>query len=144
MEIKNYKDNPLLRKECKEVTDFQATKPIIKEMFKILDDTTNGIGLAASQIEKDLQLAIIDVPDFKGEIINPVITKRNPRMQTMKEGCLSIEGEEFWVERNRKVTVKYLDSSGKKHKLIASGILAKAIQHEVDHLNGILCKNKSN
>lgn len=108
----------------------------------------NGIGLAANQIGKDLALFIIS-PDLATDndvpavFANPEITEYGKETDSIEEGCLSITG--FWVPitRSKKIMFKALDSTGKKIKFKARGLLARVLQHETDHLNGLTIKDRS-
>ena len=97
-----------------------------------------GIGLAATQVDVHKQLVIIDVSEDKSELmvfINPHLT-RCEGLQEGEEGCLSVPGIYEKVERAERVTVHYLDLEGKQQSLVAEGLLAVCLQHELDHLNG--------
>jgi len=108
----------------------------------------NGVGLAANQASKDLSIFVIDkklaeennVPDA---FINPEITEYSKESDEIEEGCLSIPG--YWVpiKRSKKIKIKAIDENGNKIKLKARGFLARVLQHETDHLNGITIKNRS-
>ena len=102
-----------------------------------------GIGLAAIQIGVPSRILVIDIDQKEGAknpraFINPVILWASDEMATYEEGCLSVP--EIWdeVERPAKVRLEYLDESGKKHEIEADGLLATALQHEMDHLDGTL------
>jgi peptide deformylase len=107
-----------------------------------------GIGIAAPQIGIDFQVAIIELMGFNryGEdinfpmtvFINPQITFLTEEKQGFWEGCLSVPGLRGFVERPRKITVNYLDHKGEEKEIQAEGFLATVIQHELDHLEGIL------
>ena len=108
----------------------------------------NGVGLAANQASKDLSIFVIDkklaeennVPDA---FINPEITEYSKESDEIEEGCLSIPG--YWtpIKRSKKIKIKAIDENGNKIKLKARGFLARVLQHETDHLNGITIKNRS-
>lgn len=129
----------VLRKKCREVTAFD------EKLAQLLDDmketllTADGVGLAAPQVGILRRAVVIDVRDEKGtiELINPVIIKTEG-VQVGREGCLSAPGEWCEVERPQTVTVKAFDRTGKEFELKGSDLLARAICHEVDHLDGIL------
>jgi len=101
-----------------------------------------GVGLAAQQIGKAMQMCVIDVDGEVHTLINPKITSSSREMHTDDEGCLSIPGKFFPIERHWKVTVQYFDEHGERRKLRAKGLLARAIQHECDHLNGTVILNR--
>ena len=97
-----------------------------------------GIGLAATQVDVHKQLVIIDVSEDRSELmvfINPRL-ERCEGLQEGEEGCLSVPGIYEKVERAERVTVHYLDLEGKAQSLVAEGLLAVCLQHELDHLNG--------
>jgi peptide deformylase len=117
-----------------EIASLKALREdMIETMYK-----ERGVGLAAQQIGKTLQMCVIDVDGTVYTLFNPKITSSSQQMHTDEEGCLSVPGKFFPIERHWKVTVRYLDENGLQQKMRASGLLARAIQHEVDHLNGIL------
>ncbi|MBX4204587.1 MAG: peptide deformylase [Candidatus Doudnabacteria bacterium] len=105
----------------------------------------NGIGLAAPQIGKSLRLCIINLehvglPPFA--LVNPRIVRKSLKKIEMEEGCLSIPGVFGIVKRPASVTVKAMNLEGKENKFKAGGLLARVIQHELDHLDGILFTTK--
>lgn len=99
-----------------------------------------GIGLAATQVDRHIQLVVIDVSEDNDEplvLVNPQIIEK-AGIQKHEEGCLSVPGIYASVKRAEQVTVKYQDLSGDEHQLEATGLLAVCIQHELDHLKGIV------
>ena len=135
--------NKLLRQISKPVND------IGKEEQKLMDDMLEtmydapGIGLAAVQIGILKRLIVIDISkeDQKKNplfLINPIITYKSKNTSSYEEGCLSLPGHYAEIERPSECHLEFLDYNGKKKKLEAQGLLATCIQHEVDHLNGIL------
>ena len=134
--------SPALREVCKEVTVFdeklgELIDDMIDTMFK-----ANGVGLAAPQIAVIKRVAVVSV-DGKTiyELVNPKITATTGS-QLSNEGCLSVPGRYGVVERPKKVVVEYYDRHGNKFKVKASGFLATAFCHEIDHLDGILYIDK--
>ena len=135
--------NKLLRKVS------QPVKEVNKEIQRLMDDmletmySANGIGLAAIQVGIAKNLIVIDLltkekkkdPIF---FVNPKIIKKSTRMTKYEEGCLSIPNLFAIVQRPSECEVEYLDYKGKKKTLKATGLLATCIQHEIDHLKGIL------
>ncbi|MDE5667489.1 MAG: peptide deformylase, partial [Clostridia bacterium] len=97
----------------------------------------NGAGLAAPQIGLALRVVVIDVDEGFFELINPVIVATKGE-QVGPEGCLSVKGKQGTVRRPYKVKAEYRDRFGKKHKLTAEGFFARAVCHELDHLDGRL------
>ena len=110
---------------------------MIKTMHK-----EHGVGLAAPQIGLSLRLAVAEVDGKEYYWINPEITSLSQEKIISEEGCLSLPGEFFPILRSEKVTVKYLNEKGLPKKLRATGFLATVVQHEVDHLDGVLIINR--
>ena len=135
--------NKLLRQISKSV------EKVTKEEQKLMDDmldtmyAANGIGLAAVQIGIPKRIIVMDIskdnekkePRF---FVNPIIKNKNPEKATYEEGCLSVPNQFAENDRPSKCEVEYLDYNGKKQLLKADGLLATCIQHEMDHLEGIL------
>ncbi len=122
---------------------------VTKEDQKLMDDMletmyhANGIGLAAIQIGIPKRIIVMDISKKEDEknpmyFVNPVINNRNKDMSTYEEGCLSVPNQFAEVDRPATCEVQYLDYNGEKKILKASGLLATCIQHEMDHLEGIL------
>ena len=114
----------------------------MKDMFETMYNAP-GIGLAAVQVGVLKRLIVIDISKENEKrnplcLINPVITKKSTITSTYEEGCLSIPGHFAEIERPADCEVEYVDDQGKKKSLKADGLLATCIQHEVDHLDGIL------
>ncbi len=136
-------ENTILLTKTKLVTDpltpdIQSLLPkMIKTMHK-----ERGVGLAAPQIGLSLRLAVAEVDGREYYLINPEITSLSQEKIVSEEGCLSLPGEFFPILRSETVTVKYLNEKGLPKKLRAKGFLATVIQHEVDHLDGILILNR--
>lgn len=132
----------VLREKCSEVKSFN------KELFALLDDmketvrAENGAGLAAPQIGVSLRAVVIDVDEGYFELINPVIVSAKGE-QSGAEACLSVKGKQGTVTRPYKVKAEYRDRFGKKHKLTAEGFFARAVCHELDHLDGILYTDRA-
>lgn len=99
-----------------------------------------GIGLAATQVDEHIQLVVIDISEDKNQplcLINPKIVQKNGQ-QMHEEGCLSVPGIYAKVKRASSIEVKYQDETGKEHQMQADELLAVCIQHELDHLKGIV------
>jgi peptide deformylase len=119
-----------------------AVRKLAEDMFETMYEAP-GIGLAAIQIGEPLRLVTMDLAKKEDEkapqvFINPEITWSSDEMYTHEEGCLSIPEYYEEVERPAKVRVKYLDLDGKPQEVEADGLLATCLQHEIDHLNGVL------
>jgi peptide deformylase len=110
----------------------QTLNDMAETMYK-----ANGVGLAAPQVGISLRLVVIDIGEGLIELINPMIIKSEGREKDT-EGCLSIPDIYGEVERYSKVTVESLNRYGKKQCLTGEGLLARAFQHELDHLDGVL------
>ncbi|GEA09635.1 peptide deformylase [Alteromonas sp. KUL49] len=114
-------------------------KQLVSDMFETMKDE-NGIGLAATQVNRHVQVVVMDVSEEQNEplvFINPKITARDG-MTISEEGCLSVPGNYAKVERAETITVEALDENGEMFSLDAEGLLAICIQHELDHLKGKL------
>jgi len=136
--------DPVLRTKSRELTQVtDQTREILDNMAETMY-AAPGVGLAAPQVGILQRLVVIDVGEDYGlvQLINPVITEYSEEKEIIEEGCLSIPGREGEVIRSKSVTVKALNRDGKKIEIKAEGYLARAIQHEVDHLNGILFVDK--
>ena len=132
-----------LRQVSKPVAKIDSSiKKLVADMFETMYDAP-GIGLAAIQIGEPRRIVTMDLSKKEGEtqpqvFINPEIVDESDDKSVHEEGCLSIPEYYEEVERPASVTVKYLDLDGKPHEVKASGLFATCIQHEVDHLNGVL------
>lgn len=121
----------------------QPVARIDKKIRTLLDDMAetmykaNGVGLAAPQVGESIQVVVIDVGEGLIELVNPEIV-RIEGTETDSEGCLSVPEIYGDVERAAKVSVKYLNRQGKNHRITATGLLARCLQHEIDHLHGRL------
>lgn len=138
----------ILKKKLKEVERVSPEiKALISDMHKKMVEA-RGVGLAASQIGEDLQVFVIDadlanesgVPDA---YINPEITEYSKDLTEAEEGCLSIPGYWHQIGRAKKIKLKALDENGNKIKIKARGFLARVLQHEFDHLQGILIRDRA-
>jgi peptide deformylase len=143
-------DNPILRQKSKKVKRFgQALQNLIDDMVETMH-ATHGLGLAAPQIGVSQQLIVIQLPEDEEDpqsgklyvLCNPEIVRTAGAEEESEEGCLSVPGFVGDVQRATVVTVKGLDSEGKKTRIKAEGLLARAFQHEIDHINGILFINR--
>lgn len=130
-------NNPTLREKCKKVPKVNSN--IIKLLENMADTmyAAEGVGLAAPQIGITKRVVVIDVGEGLIELINPVIISKEGE-ETDAEGCLSLPGVAGEVTRAARVKVKALDRNGKEQEYTGEGLLARAFQHEVDHLDGIL------
>ncbi|ENQ3106657.1 peptide deformylase [Bacillus sp. 491mf] len=135
--------NEVLETPCERVINFD------KKLVKLLKDMhetmliADGVGLAAPQVGVSMQVAVVDIDDDNGkiELINPVILEKRGE-QVGPEGCLSFPGLFGDVTRAEYIKVRAQNRRGKVYLLEADGFLARAIQHEIDHLHGVLFTSK--
>lgn len=130
--------DPVLRQKAKRVRSVDSLiHKLIDDMIETMH-ACSGVGLAAPQVGVSLKVAVIEVP---GEevitLINPEVIRRKGE-RIVEEGCLSVPGYKGEIKRSEMVKVKGLDRNGKEIRLKAEGLLAQALEHEIDHLNGIL------
>jgi peptide deformylase len=148
-------DNPLLRKKSRRV---RRVDPALQELTDDLVETmraANGIGLAAIQVGVPERIIVVQLPEEESEegeqgeernpedgelyvIINPKLARKSRDVEEGIEGCLSVPGWVGEVSRHRAVTVKGLDPRGRPVRIKAEGLLARVLQHEIDHCDGIL------
>ncbi len=137
-----YYPDPVLAKKAKEIEE------ITPELKELVDDMIvamykyDGIGLAAPQVGESIRLVVVDItgPKIKEDLrvmLNPVITASEGKVET-QEGCLSVREYRAKVKRAEFVTVEYMDMDGKQQTVEADDLLAICLQHEIDHLNGVL------
>ncbi len=148
--------HPILRQVAKPLTLAQIKSPEIKALIQDMIETMHdaeGVGLAAPQVYQSIQMAIIglesessryaDVPDYPLTVVfNPTITVVDPTPQGFWEGCLSVSGLRGYVERPKAVRVDFTNIEGKPESIVAEGFLATVLQHELDHLFGVLYVDK--
>ncbi len=129
----------ILRKKSLPIADPLAPEiqQLIADMFVAMHEF-DGIGLAAPQIGVSLRLAVIEINTERLVLINPMISGHDDNRILFEEGCLSLPGQFLAIERYETVTVDYTDEHGEHQTLTTSGLLAIAIQHEIDHLDGTL------
>lgn len=133
----------ILERECKAVEKFdRKLEKVLNDMYDTMIEF-DGVGLAAPQIGLDARIAVVDIDDESGtiEMINPRIIKQAGE-QTGPEGCLSFPDLFGEVTRPNYVQIEAFDRKGRKYMLEAEGFLARAIQHEIDHLDGVLFTTK--
>ncbi|MFP4640824.1 MAG: peptide deformylase [Dehalococcoidia bacterium] len=130
--------DPVLREKAKKISNIDGKiQKLIDDMIETMQQA-NGVGLAAPQVGVSLRLAVLQMPGEEPfAIINPEIVKRSGEQEVV-EGCLSVPGYAGEIKRPASVTVKGLDRHGKSIRIKASDLLAEALEHEIDHLNGNL------
>jgi len=133
--------HPTLKLRCRAVAagDNAAVRALVPRMFGAMYHAP-GIGLAAPQVGFPNRITVIDLEPKKRsliELVNPVIVSRKGKIDS-DEGCLSIPAFRDTIERAAEITVEYLDRQGQQQQLIAEGLLSFCLQHEIDHLDGVL------
>lgn len=141
----------ILRHKATLVSAEEIKSGSVKELISAMREDmkkNNGVGLAANQVGSDLSIFVIDrelaatnnIPDA---FINPEITESSKEKDELEEGCLSIPDYYAPIERSKKIKIKAMDENGNKIKLKARGFVARVLQHETDHLLGIVIKDKA-
>lgn len=142
---------PILRVKTELVTPEMINDPDFQALLDDMPKTmlnADGVGLAAPQVGNKYRFTVIDAHTNGKEgkdfifLINPKITKRSFGKVVMEEGCLSIPGIYGNVKRPKKITVEYLDRKGNTQTITADGFISRVIQHELDHLDGVLFTDK--
>lgn len=135
--------DPILKARARPVTaaDMEHVRTLVPRMFATMYRAP-GIGLAGPQVGVGLRVAVIDLMTNDASapfaLINPEVVARSQELATREEGCLSLPGQYAEVTRPARVTVRYQDVNGVKHQVDAEGLLAACMQHEIDHLDGVL------
>ncbi|HLE31045.1 MAG TPA: peptide deformylase [Bacteroidota bacterium] len=140
--------NPILREQCSKVKDVRSDE--IQATIADLRDTLHdfrlrkgfGRGIAAPQIGTTRQIIYLDF-EIQGPVVNPVITGRSRKKFRLWDDCFSFPDILVEVERNYSIVVSYQDENGKRKKVEAEGALSELLQHEIDHLNGILAIDRA-
>ncbi len=138
--------NPILKTKSKDVESVDdGIRLLMDDMLETMY-ADNGVGLAANQIGKTKRVIVLDLQDDDDEerdegfyplfIANPIITNFSDNYVEATEGCLSVPGQRIDVSRPEKISIEYLDYNNKKQALHSSGWLARALQHEIDHIDG--------
>jgi len=133
-------DNPVLHQKAKRVRKIDdSIQKLIDNMIETMHDI-EGMGLAAPQVGVPLQVVVIQLPDEEDVItlINPEIVKISEETEMMMEGCLSLPSYNGEIKRSTSITVKARDRQGKLIRIKGEGLLAQVLQHETDHINGIV------
>ena len=138
LRIRYYPEESVLRQKASRVTSFdKSNQRLIDNMIETMQ-SANGVGLAAPQVGLSLRVIVVQMPgEDPMAVINPEIIKRNGE-QDVTEGCLSIPGYIGEIKRSAAVMLKGRDRDGRKIRIKGTDLLAEALEHEVDHLNGIL------
>jgi peptide deformylase len=148
--------HPILRRAAQGVKEAEIKTPAFQQFIDDMIETMHeyeGVGLAAPQVHRSIRISIIEIPEDNPRypkkapvglqvFINPELTPIGSETGSYWEGCLSVPGLRGLVERPSKVKVKYLDRQGKRHEITAEGFFATVLQHEFDHLDGLLYIDK--
>jgi peptide deformylase len=131
--------DPVLRQKAKRVRNIDGSiQKLIKDMLETVHADPGRAALAAPQVGVSLRVIVIDVPGAEDVVlVNPEIVKSSGE-HAVTEGCLSVPGYYGEIKRAKRVTAKGRDASGQEIRIKADGLLAQALQHEIDHLNGML------
>jgi peptide deformylase len=152
--------DPVLKKEAEEIdADYPGLKELITKMFETME-AASGVGLAAPQVGLGIRLFVVDTTAFVDEdeddeemreligfrrvFINPIILEEEGEMWNFNEGCLSIPGIREDVARKPKITIEYYDENFELKEEVYEGLRARVIQHEYDHVDGILFTDRLN
>lgn len=133
--------NEILRKKAQEIDNFSDIQKIIPEFKKTMLEH-DGIGLAAPQIGKSIKMIAIQTKEGPKIFINPKIISKSFKKEIAEEGCLSLPKIFGKVKRAYKVAVKFQNEKGIHYKITVKGLYARVLQHEIDHLDGILFIDK--
>ena len=134
--------DPVLRQKCTPVTSFGKELDVLLDDMKETLKKAEGAGLAAPQVGVPVRAVVVDVEEGYFEFVNPVFVWQKGE-QRGAEGCLSVRGKAGTVVRPAKVKILFQDRKGDKYSLVARGFFARAVCHELDHLDGILYTDKA-
>lgn len=138
-------NHPVLKQKTSQITEMtDELRTLIRDMVQTMHHA-NGIGLAANQVGKGLSLTVIDISDAEDDgnsgsplvLINPIIESYSEEEEEFEEGCLSLPEYRDVVVRPEAIQVRYFDENMHEHVQEADGLLARVMQHEIDHLNGV-------
>lgn len=145
LKIETGENNRILRTPSSEISEInEDIKKFILEMKETLKDTPSGVALAAPQVGKNLRIFVVsEKVSLKTIFINPKIIKKSEKENLLEEGCLSLPGIIGKIKRNKWTKIEAIDEKGKKFRLKAEDLLAEIMQHEIDHLDGVLFIDKA-
>jgi peptide deformylase len=141
-EIVKYGD-PILREQAAAVRRFDERLGVLLDDMAESMYAAEGVGLAAPQVGIPKAVVVVDIGEGLIELVNPRILSRSQEEEESVEGCLSLPGRHCWVPRALQVKVEAQDRTGKTFQIEGEGLLARAFQHEIDHLSGIVFIDKS-
>lgn len=136
--------SPILRKKLSRISRDQldGLAPIVENMIETMIDA-HGIGIAANQVGHDMRLIVVDTKDGPKVFVNPRILYKSLLKERMEEGCLSVPGYWGTVNRARYIRFHAYTPRGKHVLMSARGLFARVMQHEIDHINGVLFIDRS-
>lgn len=135
----------ILRQPARALRDDEFGTDVLRNLAADMVDTMraeNGAGIAAQQVGESIRICIVDTADGPAALCNPAIVRRSRKVDTDIEGCLSCPGQEISVTRSREVDVKAQTVEGEAISFTARHFLARVVQHEFDHLDGVLIVDK--
>jgi peptide deformylase len=136
--------NPFLKKRAEEIKEISEDfQELAKDMIETMNNN-QGVGLAATQIGESKRIIVVDDGDGPRIFFNPRIIKKSWKKETMEEGCLSLPGHSLNIRRPKEIELEWLNEKGEKTKTKTKGLLARIIQHEIDHLDGVLIIDRIN
>ena len=143
MKIVTGRESEVLRQKAKKIKAPLApdTQDLLLKMVDLMRKA-DGIGLAAPQVSVSLRLCVTEIDGVVQYFMNPVISSASREKILFEEGCLSLPGEFFPIERSQSITLRYTDERGKERKQKMHGLLAICLQHELDHLDGVLIADR--
>lgn len=137
------RDSAILFKKAKRIDKFDQSLCVLAETMEQTMEQADGLGLAAPQVSSSLAICLAKKGGKTIAFCNPKILKYSAEKDTMEEGCLSFPDIFFQVPRSQSITIEYQDLEGRRKKLRAKGLFARTIQHEVDHLYGVVFTNRA-
>ena len=142
LDLKMFGD-PVLKSRSTPVKDFdESLERLAADMLITMRDN-EGAGLAANQVGRLKRILVAAVEDEEYVLVNPVVESRTEESETATEGCLSIPGVHVEVERSKGIAVSGKDAKGEPVRLEVEGLLARILQHEIDHLDGVLMLDRT-
>lgn len=142
LEVRTFGD-PVLKTRAGKVKEFDEALIRLAEEMLVTMHEKEGVGLAANQVGRLKRVLVAATEEDEYVLVNPVIEASSEETETLAEGCLSIPGIQVEVERPAAVTVAAQDAAGGDLRIEADGLLARIIQHEVDHLDGVLILDRT-
>jgi peptide deformylase len=130
--------NPILRRKADSIRDIDEEIRLLSEDMMEAMYLDDGVGLAAPQVGVSKRLIVLDVGQGPMSLINPEIVHSEEEQHTVEEGCLSLPGIRIDIARPTQIIVRGIDDQGESREIQAEGLIARVLQHEIDHLNGIL------